>query len=136
MPEHAQRLVVPSRRDRVEAAINQMLREFQRASYDAPCCFAIRLALEEALANALRHGNGEDPEKSIIVRYDVDEDRVLIEVEDEGDGFDPDAVPDPTEDENIEIPAGRGIMLMRAYMTSVSFNTAGNRVVMQYRRPD
>ena len=52
-----------------------------------------------------------------------------------GPGFDPSTVPDPTLDQNLEIPSGRGLMLMRAYMTAVTFNPAGNRVTMRYRKP-
>ncbi len=55
-------------------------------------------------------------------------------VQDEGVGFDPAAVPDPTRPENVDIPSGRGIMLMRAYMTEVEFDPPGNRVRMTYRR--
>jgi serine/threonine-protein kinase RsbW len=58
-----------------------------------------------------------------------------VEIEDRGPGFDPGAVPDPTLEQNLEIPSGRGLMLMRAYMTSVTFNPAGNRVRLLYRRP-
>ena len=57
-------------------------------------------------------------------------DRIQIQITDEGDGFDPNAVPDPTDEENLEIPSGRGLMLMRCYMTSVKFNRKGNCVTM------
>ncbi|MCL4211472.1 MAG: ATP-binding protein [Phycisphaerales bacterium] len=53
---------------------------------------------------------------------------------DEGSGFVPDAVPDPTLDENIVIPSGRGLMLMRAYMSEVCYNDRGNRVYLRYNR--
>ena len=52
-----------------------------------------------------------------------------------GPGFKPDTIPDPTLDENLEIPSGRGLMLIRAYMTSVEFNEPGNRLTMVYRKP-
>ena len=55
---------------------------------------------------------------------------MLIRITDEGDGFDPEAVPDPTDEENLEIPSGRGLMLMRCYMTSVS-SMRGERGVME-----
>jgi serine/threonine-protein kinase RsbW len=58
-----------------------------------------------------------------------------MHVEDRGPGFDPSGVPDPTLDENLELPSGRGLMLIRAYMTRVAFSPTGNRVSMYYRRP-
>jgi serine/threonine-protein kinase RsbW len=59
---------------------------------------------------------------------------VVIEIEDEGDGFDPDALPDPSALENLERSCGRGVFLMRHYMTSVRYNRRGNRVTMWKRR--
>lgn len=105
----------------------------RQAGYDEASTFAVRLALEEAVANAFRHGNGEDPEKVVTVEFKISKDTVWIAVEDEGCGFDPGAVPDPTEEANLEIPSGRGIMLMRAYMTDVSIVAPGNRVEMVFR---
>ncbi len=55
---------------------------------------------------------------------------VRIEIEDEGEGFDVADIPDPTADENLERPCGRGLMLMRAFMTSITYNERGNRVVL------
>jgi serine/threonine-protein kinase RsbW len=104
------------------------------AGFDDASTFAVRLALEEAVANAFRHGNREDPEKTVTVRYAVSAHQIELVVEDEGPGFDPGAVPDPTEDANLEIPSGRGIMLMRAYMTSVEIVAPGNRIEMVFRR--
>jgi serine/threonine-protein kinase RsbW len=92
------------------------------------------LSLEEALVNALRHGHGLDPTKVVRVRYHVAADVVLAEVEDEGPGFDPRAVPDPLKDENLERPSGRGILLMRRYMTSVEHKGRGNHLTLCLRR--
>ncbi len=60
--------------------------------------------------------------------------QAYFEVEDDGPGFDPTTVPDPTHDENIEIPSGRGIMLIKAYMSEVAYLPPGNRLSMTYRR--
>ena len=64
----------------------------------------------------------------------ITESELAISVEDEGTGFDPEAVPDPTEDANLEIPSGRGLMLMRAYMTEVNVIPPGNRIEMRLQR--
>jgi serine/threonine-protein kinase RsbW len=68
-----------------------------------------------------------------MVEYTVSPSGVTISVADEGLGFDPGKVADPTLDENLDQPHGRGLMLMKAYMTEVSFNRRGNRVTMSKR---
>jgi serine/threonine-protein kinase RsbW len=98
--------------------------------------FGMRLALEEALVNAVKHGNQSDPTKCVRVGYQVTAEGVLVEVEDEGAGFDPRKVPDPCAPENLERPGGRGLLLMRSYMTWVRFNPCGNCVTLYERRSD
>jgi len=88
--------------------------------------FGIRLALEEALINAIKHGNQMDRRKSVRVAYTINRDRFHIVIADEGPGFDPEDVPDPTAVENLERPCGRGLMLMRHYMSQVRFTGKGN----------
>jgi serine/threonine-protein kinase RsbW len=96
----------------------------------------VRLALEEALVNAIKHGNGLDPNKQVHVVCQISAEKVRIVIEDEGIGFRPDDVPDPTEDENLEKPCGRGIMLMRAFLSTVEYNERGNRVVLEKNKND
>jgi serine/threonine-protein kinase RsbW len=128
-------LFVLRQRDRdIADAERGLLQAAAEHHYDETCTFAMRLALEEALANAFRHGNRDDPRKSVTIHYRVDADAATIEVRDEGEGFDPAAVPDPTEPENVEIPCGRGIVLIRAYMTDVTYLPPGNHVRMVFRR--
>lgn len=93
--------------------------------------FGMRLALEEGVVNAIKHGNGLDPDKSVQIECFVDEERVIVVIEDEGPGFDPADVPDPTEDDNLEKPSGRGLMLMRTFMTRVEYHGRGNRVTLE-----
>jgi serine/threonine-protein kinase RsbW len=94
----------------------------------------VRLALEEAIVNGLRHGNRGDPAKRVRVGYRVGPDLLLAFVEDEGPGFDPGRVPDPTRPENLERPGGRGLLLMRHHMSWVCFPKPGNRVLLAKRR--
>lgn len=103
--------------------------------YNETSAFAVKLSLQEALANAFKHGNADNPNTTVIVDYNVASDEVTLEIQDQGEGFDPGSVPDPTADENITIPAGRGIMLMRSFMTEVEFFPPGNRVRMTYIKP-
>jgi serine/threonine-protein kinase RsbW len=112
-----------------------ILKHVRVQGYDQDICFAIRLALEEALINAIKHGNRCDPRKKISISAYVGMDKTDITIADEGGGFNPQALPDPTADENLEKPGGRGIMLMRAYMDQVSFNPQGNQVRMIKNRP-
>jgi serine/threonine-protein kinase RsbW len=96
--------------------------------------FAVSLALHEAATNAFRHGNRGDCSKWVRISYLVTADDVLIRVEDQGDGFDPEQVPDPYRPENLNRPVGRGLMLIRAYSTSVCYAPPGNRVTFSRRR--
>ena len=105
---------------------DRIVQAVEQCGYDEESIFALRLSLEEAFANAIRHGNRRDNTKNISVCYSVDEEYIEIFVADEGAGFDPQKVPDPTEERNLEKPTGRGIMLMRAYMNLVEYNDVGN----------
>ena len=129
------RLVLHNTRQDIEQVGKAIIGEVEQRGYDTASSFAIRLALEEALTNAFRHGNRDDSAKTVTVEYQVSDRDVRIDVEDQGHGFDPSAVPDPTADENLEIPSGRGIVLMKSFMASVEFVPPGNRVSMRYIRP-
>lgn len=126
--------VIRNLRQEIERAQLLILAEIERRDYDRACCFGIRLALEEALSNAFKHGNGDDPEKTVRLACSISDRKVVIDIEDQGQGFDPGSVPDPTQQENVEIPAGRGLVLMRSFMTVVRIHPPGNRVEMTYLR--
>ncbi len=115
----------------IQEAIEQALKEHQYSEKDI---FSIRLAVEEALINAIKHGNQMDRSKKVHVSYQVRADQIEIVVADEGPGFDPADVPDPTAPENLERCCGRGLMLMRHYMTEVDYNRRGNSVRMRKQR--
>ena len=134
-PPAVHRLILHNSREHIEQAGRSIIEAIEARQYDQASCFAIRLALEEALTNAFRHGNNDHPDKTVTIEYRIDERSVVIDVEDQGQGFDPHSVPDPTADENLEIPSGRGIVLMRSFMTNVEFQPPGNRVRMRYERP-
>ena len=102
--------------------------EVEKAGYDADSQFAIKLALEEALINAIKHGNKLDKSKRVHVEWAVTRDVVDITIEDEGPGFDRSSVPDPTHEPNLQKLTGRGILLIEAYMTRVEYSKGGRRV--------
>jgi serine/threonine-protein kinase RsbW len=107
-----------------------ILAEVNRCGYCEDATFAIKLALEEAMTNAIKHGNQNDSSKRITIRYSVRPEQVVILVRDQGAGFRPAAVPDPTEADRLPLPSGRGIMLMRAYMTEVHYRAGGTEVCL------
>lgn len=117
----------PGEARRIQEDIAILLKAHQYNEHDI---FGIRLAVEEAIINAIKHGNRLDRSKHIDICYHVCTERFECSVADQGDGFDPAAVPDPTTAENLERPCGRGLMLMRHYMTRVSFNASGNSVFL------
>lgn len=124
------RIAIASNFEEAAKVQNAILDEVGKFGYSEPSVFAIKLAMEECLNNAIRHGNKMDESKTVRVEYEADASKVRIVVTDEGGGFDPLDVPDPTADENLEKPSGRGIMLMRVYMDSVEYSPDGSRVVM------
>ncbi len=130
-PSHAVIASDPAEAQRIQADIEQALKTQHFSEHDV---FAIKLALEEALVNAIKHGNQMDRSKKVRIDYRVHKDRIDILITDDGLGFDPAEVPDPTAVENLERPCGRGLMLMRHYMTEVIYNSLGNSVYMSKLR--
>lgn len=123
-------LVIPSDLSAAWNAQQTVMEEVKARGYSDNAVFAIRLALDEALNNAISHGNNKDKTKKVTIEYQITEATVTITVTDEGPGFDPVDVPDPTLDEFLERPHGRGIMLMRAYMSDVRFGRNGKSVTL------
>ncbi len=98
--------------------------------------FRVHLALEEAIVNAHKHGNQRDWSKSISIRYHISANGVVAQVKDQGPGFDPDLVLDPLAPENLERPSGRGLLLMRSYLSGVCHNEPGNCICLcKHRSP-
>lgn len=126
-------LVLASRFENIEVAERALRDLCDRAGCDGDDLYWVVTALREALANAVRHGNRSDPGRNVLVDYSVDGCTVSIRVEDEGEGFDPTAIPDPTEAENLLRPSGRGIFYMQQFMNQVEFSraaTGGTSVLM------
>lgn len=88
------------------------------------------LSVVECVNNAIVHGNKLDKNKKVHIYYHINNQRIEVTVADEGDGFDPDSLPDPTAEENIEKECGRGIFLMRNLSDQLSFDDKGRRVTM------
>ena len=98
--------------------------------YTDDSTYGVKLALEEALINAIKHGNRLDPKKRVHVKAIVTPRKVDIVIEDEGPGFDRANVPDPTLEENLEKSSGRGILLIESFMDHVEWSHGGRRLHM------
>jgi serine/threonine-protein kinase RsbW len=124
------------RSEEVSPLLDDVIAGMAGHGYPPRTCWEWRLALEEAVVNGLRHGNGGDPAKRVRVRYLIGPEAVLAEVEDEGPGFDPAAVPDPTTPENLERACGRGLLLMRHFTSWLAYYGRGNLLTLcKYRTP-
>ena len=115
----------------VQEEVEQFLR---RHLFQPREIYLIKLTLEEALCNAIKHGNRMDGGKSVAVLYHIRPDRFEVSVEDEGPGFNPEAVPDPLAEENLDKPSGRGLLLMRSYMSAVFIHPPGNSLTLSLVR--
>jgi serine/threonine-protein kinase RsbW len=124
-------VTIPSDTAAGQAVQERIVNRLEELDFPPRDVFGMRLALEEALVNAIKHGNGMDPAKSVRVSCLINDGMVHVEIEDEGPGFDVSDVPDPTAEENLERPCGRGIMLMRAFMSKVEYNSKGNRLTLE-----
>jgi serine/threonine-protein kinase RsbW len=88
----------------------------------------MEVAVRESVINAIKHGNRSDPQKQVVVEFTtrpaVQPDELVISIRDQGEGFDPDALPDPLAPENLLKSSGRGIFFMRSFMDDVSIERA------------
>lgn len=128
---------IPSDVRFIERIVSLVQRQCRELSYpNRQCALNIPVALAEALSNAILYGNLLDPNKSVLVRADADAERVVIEVKDEGKGFDLESsLIDPTAPENLPREDGRGLYLMTQLMHHVErFNRDGNVVRLTLRR--
>ena len=127
-------LDLPSERGASRLVMDDLLGQLGAHGWSEAEIFGVHLAAEEAITNAIVHGNKLDPGKRVHVCCHVSAEVARVEVADEGSGFDPAAVPDCREEERLEAPGGRGVMLMRTFMTRIEYNDRGNRVLMEKRR--
>lgn len=125
---------ITSQSGEMTAIQNRVAGLLQELEYSDRDLFSVRLALEEALVNAIKHGNRKDPNKNVRIGCLIDTQKVRIEVEDRGAGFEVEQVPAPIADDNLKKPNGRGILLLRTFMNAVEYNERGNRLVMERYR--
>ncbi|MQA90984.1 MAG: ATP-binding protein [Gemmatimonas sp.] len=130
-------LQLPSDLRIIEAAVSHLVSRCRAFAFEGPRLeLNFRVGVTEALANAVLYGNSNDPAKTVYVKLKIDEHQVVVCVADEGDGFDPSSVPDPTTPENIHSPGGRGLFLIQHLMDEIHFNERGNSVRMVLMREE
>jgi serine/threonine-protein kinase RsbW len=114
--------------------MEEVLERIASLGWEGRDYFGVQMTLEESLTNAIRHGNLCDESKLVRAECKVGSNRFWLSVEDEGEGFQPDAVPDCRDDENLESFGGRGMLLIRSYMSEVRFNDRGNCITVETHR--
>ena len=107
-----------------------------QVGFDSDASHWMSVAIRESVTNAVRHGNKLDPEKRVVISFEVDDDAFSVSVADEGEGFDPAQIPDPLAEENLLRASGRGIFFMKNFMDEVTYHfepSGGTRVTMVKR---
>ena len=129
-------LSLPSRIETVEKAASAVADFVDRSGISEVAAYGIDMAVREAVTNAVVHGNQEDERKAVELTLKSLPEAVEITVQDHGEGFNPEEVPDPTEEENILKASGRGIFFMRTFMDEVtwSIGPAGGTIVRMLKR--
>jgi serine/threonine-protein kinase RsbW len=126
--------VVPSSHDSVLSFVERLSRLLKKNNFDDRDVIAIRLAVEEALVNAITHGNRLNPAKNVHVNFNIGPTEFSIRIEDEGDGFDQCIIPDPSVRDDLQDPKGRGLLLIQHSMDAVQFNARANVVTLVRKR--
>jgi serine/threonine-protein kinase RsbW len=126
--------VFPSTLGVYHAFIDEVLAALKDACWEQKELFAVHMALEESISNAIRHGNKQDAAKKVTIECRTSERLFWAQICDEGQGYCREKVPDCTRDDRLEVAGGRGLALIEAYMDEVRHNERGNCVTMSKRR--
>lgn len=124
-------LELPNDLGAIERSVDYLLERCREAGFDdTRLRLNFRVGVAEALANAMMYGNARDPKKRVVLEAWCERHRVRIRITDQGPGFDPGSLPDPTLPQNLQRSRGRGVFLIRELMDEVEFNEQGNSVDM------
>lgn len=126
---------IPSRIDCMHEVLPYLIERTAHLGIIKPSTSNIFVALDEAIANAIKHGNKNDPSKHIHIEAEITTEQACFTITDEGEGFDLKSLPNPTDPDYIMRPCGRGVMLIYHIMDEVRYNTRGNQIVM-IKRPE
>jgi serine/threonine-protein kinase RsbW len=114
--------------------LDDVLQQLEMLHWGRREIFGVHLAVHEALINAISHGNALNGGKHVKFSCRISPEKIHVEITDEGPGFDPDSLPDPTTPAHLDCPGGRGVLLMRTFMSHVEFRNNGNHVVLEKER--
>ena len=132
--DHDLVLEIPTDVRSIEHAVDYVMQRCRTCeTYQKRLRLNFRVGLTEALTNAMLYGNAHDQSKRVRVEVTLENGRLEARVTDEGSGFDPSTIPDPTEPENILKSGGRGLFLMRRMLDEGSYNDQGNQVTLVLR---
>ncbi|HZH35176.1 MAG TPA: ATP-binding protein [Pyrinomonadaceae bacterium] len=136
MNEETTELVLPSRLDSIDKAAQEIAGAAARSGIDEMTLFGIDLAVREAMANAIKHGNRFDETKQVTLSFETTSEGFEIVIKDEGTGFDFENLPDPTDPENLLKESGRGAFLIRNFMDEVVWQKApaGGTIIRMTKR--
>ena len=126
MTEQTTRLVLPSHIEAVAEAAAAAADFIKQCGFGEDAAFRVDMAIREAVTNAVVHGNREDETKEVEVTFSSSPGELEIAVSDQGSGFDPAGVPDPTDPDNVLKTSGRGIFLIRTFMDDVQWSIRPN----------
>lgn len=122
---------IDSQPDNCAPVIEAVLLQLEKFHWDNRDTFGIHMAMEEAVMNAIKHGNKCAADKRVHIEIKIDERKFYSRITDEGDGFILADVPDPTLEENLEKTCGRGVMLIKNFVDNVTYNDKGNSVELE-----
>ena len=129
-------LVIGSQFEDIELVQIVVEESLRKLDLDEEVAHSISLAVREAVANAIKHGNRQHPDKRVEIDFGIEDSELVIEVADQGTGFDPSQVKDPLVADNLLRPNGRGIFFMNSFMDDIdfSFKPEGGTVVTLRKR--
>lgn len=126
-------ITIPSKLEQI-SLIEKVIDEISEQLTITPDVYGkILIATIEGVNNAIVHGNKLDQKKNVTITFKVNEKEIFIKISDQGPGFDPNSIPDPTVPENIENISGRGVFLMKKLSDSIKFENNGSTVELHFR---
>lgn len=125
---------IKSKVENIYPVEREILDRAYELGYDSDACFCLRLAMDEAIINAITHGNRKIEQKDVRIVALCDNDRIAITVQDEGDGFDQSALVDPTQEPYLHKTSGRGVYLIQQFTHEIQFNEKGNAITFVIHR--
>ncbi|MCA1900598.1 MAG: ATP-binding protein [Candidatus Hydrogenedens sp.] len=126
-------ITIPSKLEQI-SLIEKIIDEISEQLTITPDVYGkILIATIEGVNNAIVHGNKLDQRKNVTITFTVNDKEIIVKISDQGTGFDPNAIPDPTVPENIENISGRGVFLMKKLSDNIKFENKGSTVELHFR---